>query len=143
MSATGATRWQYHRFENFQPELGGKWLGLLKEVAPGLTRFGLLLQPETSAHTAFRQVIEAASSTLDVQAISLGVHDATEIERSTAASGRSLHRKVGRTFVSSQTKGRCRAIVAWAAVLVGLDRNPAPAFAFLKGVRCRLPLLFF
>jgi putative ABC transport system substrate-binding protein len=71
-------------FENFQPDIGGKWLGLLKEVAPSMTRVGILLHPETPAHAAFRQVIEAASPMLALPITAIGVHDATEIEQSLA-----------------------------------------------------------
>src|SRR5215510_15273674 len=45
-------------FENFQPEIAGKWLEILKEAAPAITRVGILLHPDTVAHAAFRQMIE-------------------------------------------------------------------------------------
>jgi len=70
-------------FENFQPEIGGKWLGLLKEASPGISRVGILLT-ETSAHAAFRQKIEMAAPTLGVQATVIAVHNATEIEHGIA-----------------------------------------------------------
>jgi ABC-type uncharacterized transport system substrate-binding protein len=72
-------------FQNFQPEMGGKWLELLKEASPGVTRIGILLHPETSAHAAFRQVIEAAAPALAVQTTTIGVHSAAEIERGITA----------------------------------------------------------
>jgi putative ABC transport system substrate-binding protein len=72
-------------FENFQPETAGKWLELLKEVAPAITRVGILLQPENSSLAALRQVIEAAAPTLGVQATAIGVHGTAEIERGIAA----------------------------------------------------------
>jgi putative ABC transport system substrate-binding protein len=71
-------------FENFQPEIGGKWLGLLKEASPGISRVGILLIPEISAHAAFRQKIEMAAPTLGVQATAIAVHNATEIEHGIA-----------------------------------------------------------
>src|SRR5262249_17977986 len=72
-------------FENFQPEMGGKWLELLKETVPSITRAGILLQPENSSLTALRQVIEEAAPKLGVQATSIGVHDTAEIERGVSA----------------------------------------------------------
>jgi putative ABC transport system substrate-binding protein len=72
-------------FENFQPELGGKWLALLKEAIRNMSRVGMLLQPETPAHNSFQRVIEAAAPKLDVQAISLPVHDGAEIEHAIAS----------------------------------------------------------
>lgn len=76
-------------FENFQPELGGKWLALLKEAIHNMSRVGMLLQPETPAHISFQRVIETAAPKLDVQPISLPVHDSAEIEHaiSTFAGG--------------------------------------------------------
>lgn len=71
-------------FENFEPEIGGKWLALLKEAAPALTRVGVLLEPNTSL-AALRQDIEAAAPKLGVQAVALGVHNAGEIEHGIAA----------------------------------------------------------
>jgi ABC-type uncharacterized transport system substrate-binding protein len=49
-------------FENFQPGIGSKWLGLLKEAAPAVTRVGILLDPENSSLAALRQVVEAPAS---------------------------------------------------------------------------------
>jgi putative ABC transport system substrate-binding protein len=72
-------------FENFQPETGGKWLELLKEAVPAMTRAGILLQPENSSLATLRQVIEAAAPKIGVQAIAIGVHDTAEIERGISA----------------------------------------------------------
>ena len=33
---------------NFEPTMGGKWLEILKEIAPGVVRVGLLFNPQTS-----------------------------------------------------------------------------------------------
>jgi putative ABC transport system substrate-binding protein len=66
-------------FENFQSEIGGKWLELLKEAAPTLTRVGIVLDPENSSLAALRRAIEAAAPALGVQVTALGVHDATDI----------------------------------------------------------------
>jgi putative tryptophan/tyrosine transport system substrate-binding protein len=68
-------------FENFQPEIGGKWLELLKETAPTMTRVGIVLDPDNSSHAALRRAVEAAAPKLGVQVTALGVHDANEIER--------------------------------------------------------------
>jgi putative ABC transport system substrate-binding protein len=70
-------------FENFEPEIGGKWLALLKEAAPAVTRVGVLLEENTSL-VALRRAIEAAAPRLGVQVLALGIHNADEIERSIA-----------------------------------------------------------
>ena len=68
-------------FTNFEPSMGGKWLEVLKEAAPGITRVLALMHPETAAHTAFWQTIQASAATLNVEATVSDVHDAIEIER--------------------------------------------------------------
>jgi putative ABC transport system substrate-binding protein len=78
-------------FENFQLEIGGKWLGLLKEAAPALSRVGILLDPENSSHASLRRVIEAAAPTLGVRSTALGVHNAAEIEQAISAFAEQLN----------------------------------------------------
>jgi putative ABC transport system substrate-binding protein len=68
-------------FENFQPETASKWLDLLKEAAPGVTRVGILLQLETSAHAAFSRALQGAARDLALETTAIGVHTAGEIER--------------------------------------------------------------
>jgi hypothetical protein len=43
-----------------EPELGGKWLGLLKEVAPAVKRVAVLHVPEIAPNVAFIRTAEAA-----------------------------------------------------------------------------------
>jgi putative tryptophan/tyrosine transport system substrate-binding protein len=76
-------------FSNFEPTMGGKWVELLKEIAPGLRRIALMSNPETSPQAkAYVPAIEAATSSLGLQSIAAPVHDGTEIERAIAAIGR-------------------------------------------------------
>src|SRR5437870_2705857 len=37
-------------FTNFESSMGGKWLGLLKEIAPRVTRTGMIFNPETASY---------------------------------------------------------------------------------------------
>lgn len=67
-------------FTNFEPSIGGKWLELLKEVAPGLKRALVILQSETPANASFLRAAEAAAPTLQVTLTAPSVHNATEIE---------------------------------------------------------------
>src|SRR5262245_58965764 len=39
-------------FTNFEPSMGGKWVELLKEIAPGVVRMAALMDPETPVHVA-------------------------------------------------------------------------------------------
>jgi putative tryptophan/tyrosine transport system substrate-binding protein len=61
--------------------IGGKWLQLLKEVAPGITRFALIFNPEISS-TAYFASIEAAADQFAVKAIRTPVRNAIEVARS-------------------------------------------------------------
>jgi ABC-type uncharacterized transport system substrate-binding protein len=72
-------------FTNFEPSMGGKWLELLKEIAPGVTRVLIILHPETAVQVAFLRAAEFAAPSLAVTLTAAGVHDAAEIERTLTA----------------------------------------------------------
>jgi len=61
--------------------MGGKWLEILNEIAPTITRVGVILNPENSTNTGQIPSLEAAASTFHVSLTQLGIHDAGEIER--------------------------------------------------------------
>jgi putative ABC transport system substrate-binding protein len=71
-------------FQNFEPAMGGKWLGLLKEVAPALTRVAVLVYPDTAAHLEFLRAAEAVAPSLGVQASAISVRDGDETSRGIA-----------------------------------------------------------
>jgi ABC-type uncharacterized transport system substrate-binding protein len=68
-------------FHNFEPALGGKWLGVLKQVAPRVRRAAVVHVPEIAANVAFLHVAEAASASLGMTVTAAGVRDAADIER--------------------------------------------------------------
>ncbi len=67
---------------NFEPTMGGKWLEILKEIAPGVVRVGLLFNPQTSpgGGSFYSRQIEAAAATFAMQPIPMPLRNATEIE---------------------------------------------------------------
>ena len=67
-------------FHNFEPELSGKWLEILKEVAPKIQRVAFLHHPQTAAHIRFLRVIETASNSVGITVTAASARDATEIE---------------------------------------------------------------
>ena len=72
-------------FSRYEFSIGSKWLGLLKEVAPGLTRAAVMFNPDQSPQTKFfMQAIEAAAPSLDVQAIAVPVRATADIEAALA-----------------------------------------------------------
>jgi ABC-type uncharacterized transport system substrate-binding protein len=72
-------------FSAFEPSLGGKWLELLKEVVPGLTRAGIVFNPKTAPNAPpFVVVSQNAGSALGVPAVPVHVIDDTGIDREIA-----------------------------------------------------------
>jgi putative ABC transport system substrate-binding protein len=68
-------------FSNFESAIGGKWLGLLKTVAPSLARVAVMVNPDTSPQFRFyMQAIETAAASLAVKASALPVRTPAEIE---------------------------------------------------------------
>ena len=72
-------------FANWESSIVGKWLGLLKEVAPQIERVGFMMHPETVASFMLFKFGEAAAPALKIKLVALGVHDADEIERALTA----------------------------------------------------------
>jgi len=72
-------------FALYEPGMGGKWLELLKQVAPGVTRV-LLFNPATTVPVKFyMSSIEAAASSFAIQASTAPAHAKDEIEGVIAA----------------------------------------------------------
>jgi putative ABC transport system substrate-binding protein len=59
----------------------GKWLELLKEIAPAVARVALIGNPEVVFTRGFRAALEAASPSFGVTPIAAEVRNATDIER--------------------------------------------------------------
>ena len=70
-------------FTTFEPTMGSKWLEVLKEVAPRITRVALLFNPDTAPYVEiFLNSVAAASRSFGVTPIKAPARDAGEIERS-------------------------------------------------------------
>jgi putative tryptophan/tyrosine transport system substrate-binding protein len=75
-------------FSSFDTALLGKWLQLLKEVAPDLTRVIAIFNPDTTPYAFFNRGIERATTSLGVTVTPAPVHDDAEIEQAIAAQAR-------------------------------------------------------
>src|SRR5262249_36345934 len=75
-------------FADFEASLGGKWLELLSEIAPGLKRAVIMFNPDTAPASAYMPLLETAARSLKVVAITAPVHSDVEIERAIIALGR-------------------------------------------------------
>ena len=72
----------------FEYSLGGKWLELLKQIAPGLTRVAVLRDAAASGQGQFG-AIQAVAPSLKLEVSPVNMRDAGEIERAIAAFARS------------------------------------------------------
>ena len=75
-------------FMSSEPALSGKWLELLKEVAPGVGRVLVLVNSGSDANLIHLRAIEAAATSFGAQVSSAAVRDASEIESAIDAVGR-------------------------------------------------------
>jgi putative tryptophan/tyrosine transport system substrate-binding protein len=68
-------------FSVYEFSIGGKWLDLLKEVAPSLARVAVMFDPDASPQSKFfMQAIEATASSHGVQATAVPVRTTADIE---------------------------------------------------------------
>ena len=98
-------------FMMFEYNLSGKWLELLKEIAPDVTRAAVLRDPAIAAGTGQFAVIQSVAPSRGVEVIPVNMRDAAEIERAVAA------------FARSSNGG----LIVTAGALVGRELIPALA----------------
>jgi len=78
-------------FIQFEYSLSGKWLQLLKEIAPSVTRAAVLREAGTTAGAGQFAVIQSVATAVGVEVSPINVHDAGEIERGITALARSAN----------------------------------------------------
>jgi putative ABC transport system substrate-binding protein len=107
-------------FANFEAPLGGKWVELLSEVAPGLKRAPIMFNPDTAPVSAFMPSLERAARSLKVSPIIAPVYSDVEIDTAIMA----LRREPGGALVVMPdvfTVGHR------AAIILAASRNNVPA----------------
>jgi putative tryptophan/tyrosine transport system substrate-binding protein len=67
-------------FQNFEPAIGGKWLGVLKEAAPQMRRAAILFGSDSLATVAMLQAAEAVAPSLGIQVTAVDVLTEGEID---------------------------------------------------------------
>ena len=80
-NATGFTMFEYG--------MSGKWLELLKEIAPRVTRAAVLRDPAVASGIGQFATIQAVAPSLGLEVSPIDVRDASEIERAVTAFARS------------------------------------------------------
>jgi putative ABC transport system substrate-binding protein len=107
-------------FASFEATLGGKWLDLLSEIAPGLKRAAIMFNPDGNNPQFLMPSFETAARLLKVELIFAAVHSDAEIETAIKDLGREPGG--GLVVTSSTTLAAHRAPIITAAA-----RNNVPA----------------
>jgi putative ABC transport system substrate-binding protein len=74
-------------FATYEVTLGGKWLELLSEIAPGLKRAGIMFNPDVFPVSVYMPPLETAARSLKVEPVIAPVHTDVEIETAITALG--------------------------------------------------------
>jgi putative ABC transport system substrate-binding protein len=107
-------------FIQFEYSLSGKWLELLKEIAPGVTQAAVLRDPATTAGVGQFAVIQSVASSIGLDVRPVNVRDAGEIERAITATARSP--KAGLVVTASASS-----LVHSALIITLAERHKLPA----------------
>src|SRR5205807_3139892 len=110
-------------FVQFEYSLSGKWLELLREIAPGVRRAAVLWDPAITAGIGQFAVIQSVAPSAGVELIPINLRDAGEIERDVA------------TFAQASNGG----LILTASALSVVHRNLIIALA----LRHKLPAVYF
>jgi putative ABC transport system substrate-binding protein len=107
----------------FEFSLNAKWMELLKEIAPGVTRAAVLRDPTTTVGVGQFAVIQSVAPSLGVEVSPINLRDAGEIERGVA------------TFARSSNGG----LIVTASAVASVHRDLIVALA----ARHKLPAVYF
>jgi putative ABC transport system substrate-binding protein len=107
-------------FALYEASLGGKWLELLSEIAPGLKRAAIMFNPDTAPVSTFMPSFEIAARSLKVEPITAPVHSDVEIEAAISALGGEPR---GGLVVMSDAFARAHR----ASIILATARNNVPA----------------
>ena len=76
-------------FTSFEYSIGAKWLELLKEIAPGVTRVGVIRDPALTTGTGQWGAIQSVAPSFGVELTAINQRNASDIERAVTAFARS------------------------------------------------------
>ena len=76
-------------FTNFEYSMSGKWVELLKQIAPAVSRAAVLRDPRVAAGLGQFGAIQSVAQSLGIELTPMSVRDPVELERDVAAFGRS------------------------------------------------------
>jgi putative ABC transport system substrate-binding protein len=110
-------------FSQFEYSISAKWLELLKQIAPGVTRVAVIRDPAIPSGIGQFGIIQAVAASLGVEVNPVNVRDAAEIERVVAA------------FASAPNSG----LILTASGLAAVHRDRIITLA----ARHKLPAVYF
>ena len=91
----------------FEYSIGGKWLDLLKQIAPEVNRVAVLRDATISAGLGQYGAVQSAAASFGVEASAIDLRDVSEIERDIAAFAKTPG---GGLIVSASPVATCIAI---------------------------------
>jgi len=110
-------------FMQFEYSLSGKWLELLKEIAPSVTRAAVIRDPDITAGIGQFAVIQSVAPSIGVDVRPVNVRDASKIERA----------------VTTFARGSNGGLIVTASALSSLHRELIIALA----ARHKLPAVYY
>jgi len=114
-------------FTLYEYSISGKWLALLKEIAPGMTRAAVIRDPALTAGGGQLGVIQAVAPSVGAEVTPVNVRDAGEIERGITA------------FARSPNGG----LIVTASTLAGVHRDLIVALAARHKLPAVYPIPYF
>ncbi len=75
-------------FQNFEPAIGGKWLQLLKEIAPAVRRVAVVHNQKIAANVSFLRTAEAVSASMGMKVTAADLYDTAALEPALTALAR-------------------------------------------------------
>jgi putative ABC transport system substrate-binding protein len=114
-------------FTNFDYDIGAKWLELLKEIAPHVTRIGVIRDPTITGSIGQFAAVQSASRLFGVEVSPLGGQDAKDIERT----------------ITDFSRGSNGGLIAVATPLTVNNRDLIIALAARHRLPAIYPLRFF
>jgi putative ABC transport system substrate-binding protein len=113
-------------FIAFEYGIGAKWLELLKEIAPGVTRAAIIRDPAISAGIGLFGAIQSVAPSLGLEASAVNVRDTGEIERAVTTFARSANSGLIIT-------GSALAVLHRRLIITLAARHRLPAVYFERG----------
>lgn len=109
-------------FVNLEASMAGKWIELLKQVAPAITRTAVIFNPDTAPHAYYESAIIPAARSQSVEPVEMPVRSVAEIDRGLEDFDRSSN---GSIVILPDSFTALREIFERVIAIAARDRIPA------------------